>query len=216
MNLQHYMGLTLIQPGRMNTMAINWRQNQPIIHQLRVVLDEHFPFFLILGYAHHRSGIGGYVNRQRRQGGTSHHSQGRAADIFLFDHKKYEKLLGDNLAPLFWDNRTDLGVDHVIWSGTMWSTARNGPRPIIPADGIRDHNDHIHVSFTRAGSQLQPSQLNGLVKNLRHTLDDAIYKEYQASSFPGVQGRVEGMEEQPLWDSPYDAPGVVRAKPRYI
>jgi hypothetical protein len=196
-------------------MTINWARNQPIILQLRSVLPEHFPFLTMLGYAQHWSGIGGYINRQRRAGGFSAHSQGRAADIYLSALKKYEKLLGDHLAPLFWDNRVDLGVDHVIWNGFIWSTTANGARSITATDGLRPHDDHVHVSFTQAGSQVQPRKLYELVKKLRHTLDDVIYEEYQSNSLP-VLGRVEGMEDHPLWNSPYDTPGIVRAKPRYI
>jgi hypothetical protein len=41
-------------------------------------------------------------------------------------------------------------LDHVIWNRQIWSSARGGPRPYT---GVSPHTDHVHVAFTRAGSQ---------------------------------------------------------------
>lgn len=94
----------------------------------------------------------GIYNR-RSVAGTdtpSAHAEGRAVDIGLSASKADEKALGDQLFRLLIKNATELGLDHVIWNQQIWSTARGGPRHYT---GISPHTDHIHVAFSRDGSQ---------------------------------------------------------------
>jgi hypothetical protein len=155
-------------------MAINWKRNQPIIHYARTVLILTFPFLLRLGYGRHPSGMGGYVDRTTRSGGRSAHAEGRALDIYLSAFVPPEKQLGDGLFDLFGRNHHALGVDHVIWNRQIWSAAKGGPRPYLNvANG--PHTNHVHVAFTRDGSQVQPPLLQSLAAALRRRLD----AEYQ-------------------------------------
>lgn len=153
-------------------MTIQWNRDQPVITHLRASLNTHFPFFRTLGYALHASGIGGYVNRSRRQGGFSAHSEGRAADIYLLASVPVEKRLGDELFALMGTNRVAYGIDHLMWDGTVRSAVSPGGRNIVPnVDHVGMHRNHIHVAFTRPGSQLTPPNLDQSLAALRYTLD---------------------------------------------
>ncbi|MHC4401865.1 MAG: hypothetical protein ACYTG0_19505 [Planctomycetota bacterium] len=212
-------------------MPIDWHKNQPILHYMRRILPLHFPFFTELGYALHHSGIGGYNNRERRQGGFSAHSQGRAADIFLDAKKAYEKLLGDRLFDMFGNNMAALGVDHVIWDTRLWSTVSLVRRPINPqADGIGMHRDHVHVAFTENGSQQMPPLLESLLTTMRATLDleiqQAATKQQLATrraaqkdarpgppvmrTIPSVAPAIEPAFQ--AWISPYESKASLAAK----
>ena len=132
----------------------DWRRNQPIILHLRRWVPQAFPEV---------RRIGGYNNRRTRRGGFSAHSEGRAADIHLFANVPIEKRIGDGLFQMFQDYQQELGVDHVIWDRQIWSVAEGGPREY---QGGSPHRDHVHVAFTRTGSQLQPSILIPLLDGL--------------------------------------------------
>src|SRR5215831_18681695 len=128
----------------------NWRRNQPIIAHLRRWVP------VCLPQAHR---IGGYSNRTTETGSFSAHSEGRAADIYLNASDPEQRRIGDAVFDRFIRYAADLGIDHIIWNRHIWSAdrAREGVRD-WPAD--RDpHTNHIHVAFTRAGSQQQPSIL---------------------------------------------------------
>jgi len=61
-------------------------------------LPEVYPVLTTVGHGQHGSGIGGFVVRNFR--GTStppHHSEGRAADIYLDAFKDIDKMIGDSL-----------------------------------------------------------------------------------------------------------------------
>jgi hypothetical protein len=149
-------------------MPINWKQNQPIVVYARLVLAENFPFFMSLGYSPHWSGMGGYVDQTTKSGKESAHAEGRAIDIYLRAVKPWEKELGDGLFDLFRRNHVVLGVDHVIWNKNIWSL--KGLRPYENKDN-GPHTDHVHVAFTREGSQKQPILLKTLAQQLRQDLD---------------------------------------------
>lgn len=189
-------------------MAINWHKDQPIIHQLRIDLVENFPFFAELKYGKHWSGIGAYVNRTTKAGGFSAHSEGRAADIYLFADKpnrSHEKLLGDGLAGMFFGNMAALGVDHIMWNRQIWSVEKGGPRPIPATAAVGPHTDHVHVAFTRTGSQKQPALLTTLIRKLRKDLDAELY-----GKFVDFGRRLEGFDFDD-WSSPYDTKLIKRA-----
>lgn len=162
-------------------MSINWKRNQPVIHHLRNILPKHFPIFLTIGLAKHSSGIGGYVARERRQGGISAHSSGCAADIFLLASNPVHKMLGDALMDLFGRHRVAFGVDHVIWNGRIRSSASPNGRAIIPAnDRIGMHRNHVHVAFTEDGSQRHPPGLEAYLITLRADLDRRLEAQDRA------------------------------------
>jgi len=123
-------------------MAINWNQPQPAPRALWAMVKASFPQTRFLG-----------IYNQRNVAGTnvpSTHAEGRALDIGLLVSRPGEKGLGDQLFQLFIRNAVELGLDHVIWNRQIWSTARGGPRAYT---GVSPHTDHVHVAFTRDGSQ---------------------------------------------------------------
>ncbi|MEZ5063704.1 MAG: hypothetical protein R3B81_03165 [bacterium] len=176
-------------------MGVRWKQDQPILLLLRVALVEQFPFLTRLGYSTHWSGIGGFVDRTTRSGGPSAHAEGRAADIYLSAFEPYEKMLGDGLLRLFGSNLTPLGVDHVIWNRQIWSAEKGGPRRYENKKN-GPHTDHVHVAFTRAGSQKQPPLLSKLVRDLRWQLDFTL-----RTRLSGLETVRHGRAE---WNSPFD------------
>lgn len=183
-------------------MAIDWKQDQPIILQLRLVLVETFPFFTRLGYSKHWSGMGGFVDRTTHGGGFSAHAEGRAMDIYLSAFKADEKRLGDGLFDLFRTHSVALGVDHVIWNRRIWSRDKGGPRAYTNAAN-GPHTNHVHVAFTRQGSQRQPPILRPLLENLRRRLDRDNYRRSMnwARPIEGAQDELSALG--PAGTSPY-------------
>jgi hypothetical protein len=123
-------------------MPPNWNQPQPAPKALWALIHANFPQPRFLG-----------IYNRRNVAGTSTpsaHAEGRALDIGLLVSRPDEKALGDQLFDLLIRNAAELGLDHVIWNRRIWSSARGGPRPYT---GVSPHTDHIHVAFTRDGSQ---------------------------------------------------------------
>ncbi len=141
-------------------MAIDWNRNQPIVKYLRVWLPRTFPLI---------TRVGGYLDRERRKGGFSMHSEGRAADIYLNAFVPAEREIGDGLFTMFRRYAKELGLDHVIWNTRIWSVDKDSSFPWVSRlyTGGGPHTDHIHAAFTRTGSQLQPSILIPLLDGLR-------------------------------------------------
>jgi len=139
----------------------NWNQDQPIVTFLRRWVPTIFPVV----HHHHPDGrgVGGYVPRTTAMGTFSAHSEGRAADIYLAAGDATERQIGDGLFSLFIRWHSLLGVAHVIWNRQIWSAAQGGPRTY---PGANPHTDHVHVAFTRAGSQRQPTALIPLLDGL--------------------------------------------------
>lgn len=174
---------------------VNWKGHQPIFYQLEMLMVESFPFLTRLGYGKHWSGMWAYVDRTQKNGKPSDHAEGRAVDIYLSAYEDGERQLGDGLFDMFKANGIALGVDHVIWNRRIWSQEKGGPRPYTSREN-GPHDDHVHVSFTRAGSQTQTTLLDKLIPELRQTLD--------FQRWDGLR-RVEGFENQRPEDlSPYD------------
>ena len=139
----------------------NWNQDQPIVLYLREVLPAVFPILLEDGHGLHRSGIGGYIRRRTHFNTRSAHSEGRAADIYLSAGDPYELSVANLLFRMFINHATELGVDNVIWNRQIWSQADGGPRPYLHDPS---HRIHIHVEFTRDGSQRRPASLRRFVE----------------------------------------------------
>jgi hypothetical protein len=122
--------------------AINWNQPQPAPKVLWSWIHANFSQARFEGIYNPRNIAG--TNR------PSMHAEGRALDIGLSVSTPDEKVFGDQLFKLFIQNSQELGLDHVIWNRQIWSLANRGPRPYTGRDS---HTGHIHVAFTREGSQ---------------------------------------------------------------
>jgi hypothetical protein len=123
-------------------MAINWNQPQPAPRALWSIVHANFPQARNLG-----------IYNPRNVAGTSTpsaHTEGRALDIGLLTTRPTEKLIGNQLFKSFIRTADELGLDHVIWNRTIWSRVHPDPRPY---HGENPHTDHVHVAFTRDGSQ---------------------------------------------------------------
>jgi hypothetical protein len=136
------------------TANVNWNQDQPIVKFLKNWIPSIFP---IIPLNHPRGrGVGGYVRRTTAMGTPSAHAEGRAVDIYLKANDETQRRIGNGLFELFRTRYRELGVAHVIWNRQIWSVAKKGPRPYT---GRSPHTNHVHVAFTRSGSQFQPSIL---------------------------------------------------------
>jgi hypothetical protein len=101
----------------------------------------------------------------------SHHAEGRAVDLGLLATKPDEKLLGDRLFRILIENAAELEVDEIIWNRTIWSQQKRYEHTY---QGVDPHSNHIHVGYTRVGSQKTaiPSKLMIGVAILRTGLED--------------------------------------------
>jgi hypothetical protein len=123
-------------------MPVNWNQPQPAPRALWSLVHANFPQTRNLG-----------IYNPRNVAGTntpSAHAEGRALDIGLLVSRPNEKMIGDELFKLFIKNSGELGLDHVIWDRQIWSQVHPKLRPY---HGHSPHTDHVHVAFTREGSQ---------------------------------------------------------------
>ncbi|MDH5407172.1 MAG: hypothetical protein OEY00_01025 [Gammaproteobacteria bacterium] len=123
-------------------MAINWNKEQPAPKAIWSIVKRNFPRARFLGI---------YV--KRNIAGTtkpSSHGEGRALDIGLLVKWPWEKEIGDGLFKIFIDNAKELGLDYAIWNRQIWSTSKGGPRRY---SGQSPHTDHIHLTFSKSGSQ---------------------------------------------------------------
>ena len=84
-------------------------------------------------------------------------------DIYVNAGDPTERQIGDGLFSLFIKWQSSLDVDHVIWSRQIWSAVNGGPRPYT---GVDPHTNHVHVAFTKTGSQRQPPFLIPLLDGL--------------------------------------------------
>lgn len=120
----------------------NWKGPQPGLIALRHLIYANLAMI-------HRMGI----YEDRFIAGTaikSHHAEGRALDIYLSVSVDEQKDLGDQLTSAFMDCARAVGIDEVIWNRQVW-TAKHPS--LQPYHGKKPHTDHVHVGFTRQGSQ---------------------------------------------------------------
>jgi len=129
---------------------VNWRQEQPAPKDAIKFIHANFPQVRNLGI---------YVCRNIK--GTnvkSAHSEGRALDIGLLASNPSQRSIGDQIFKVLIKSAGQSGIDNVIWNHQIWSVAHGGPRPWIGhyANGAvkNPHTDHIHVEWTRDGSQV--------------------------------------------------------------
>lgn len=130
---------------------INWAQDQPAPQRAIRMIHANFP---------HVRNLGIYVCRNIK--GTnirSAHAEGRALDIGLRADLPGEKAIGDQLFHVLIDSARRSGIDNVIWNRQIWSVSQGGPRPwgghYKSGSAKNPHTDHLHVEWTRDGSQLQ-------------------------------------------------------------
>jgi len=108
---------------------------------------------------------------------ASSHAEGRGLDVHLRVSHPDEKLVGDQLFKALIDAAHVSGIANVIWNRQIWSLQQGGPRPFVGnyKNGApkNPHTDHIHIEFTRAGSQLTVFKLLELkIDNIRGGLEE--------------------------------------------
>jgi hypothetical protein len=125
---------------------INWKGPQPAPSYLAHLLRANFPAIRKTGIYNDRN-VAGTTKK-------SSHAEGRALDFHLDATDPSQKALGDRLFDAIINKADKIGVDNVIWNGQIWSVGKQvaGKRKY---DGKNPHTDHVHVEFTRDGSQLQ-------------------------------------------------------------
>lgn len=128
---------------------INWHQSQPAPKNAIRFIHANFPQVRNLGIYVCRDVKGTHVR--------SSHAEGRALDIGLRADLPAERLIGDQLFHAIIVSATRSGIDNVIWNRQIWSLSHPAIRPFVgnyPGGGPRNpHTDHIHVEWTRGGSQ---------------------------------------------------------------
>ena len=130
---------------------VNWNQSQPAPKQAIRTIHANFP---------QTKNLGIYVCRNIKGTNTkSAHAQGRALDIGLNALRPEEKVIGDALFHALIRVAHHSGIDNVIWNRQIWSVEKGGPRAWVGnyKNGApkNPHTDHIHVEWTRDGSQLE-------------------------------------------------------------
>ena len=144
-----------------NQANINWHKAQPLPSALAKYLKANFLQISQTGIYNDRNVAG--TNKK------SSHAEGRALDIHLSVSRPDEKLIADSLFRIFVEAAYETGIDNVIWNGVIWSRARGRHH----YNGQNPHRDHIHVEFTRPGSQLTLWRLLDLkVAQLRTGLEE--------------------------------------------
>ena len=130
-----------------------WKGPQPAPRYLGRLLRANFPQISETG-----------IYNDRNVAGTSKkssHAEGRALDIHLSAKDPDQKSLGDQLFRTIVSRARSIGVDNVIWNRQIWSVKHPRPRAY---HGLNSHTDHLHVEFTRQGSQFsQQRMLNAIL-----------------------------------------------------
>jgi len=126
----------------------NWKGPQPAPRYVGRLLRINFPQIREVG-----------IYNDRNVAGTSKkssHAEGRAIDIHLNAKNSDQRALGDRLADILIRRARSIGVHNVIWNHNIWSVVHPAWRHY---PGVNPHTDHIHVEFTREGSQLDVEHL---------------------------------------------------------
>lgn len=121
---------------------VNWKGPQPAPKYLGRMLQFNFPQITQVGIYNDRNIAGTNIK--------SAHAEGRAIDIHLNSLDPEQRGLGDQLVLALIGKARSLGIDNVIWNRQIWSVNYAGPKLY---SGVNPHTDHIHVEFTREGSQ---------------------------------------------------------------
>jgi hypothetical protein len=132
-------GIGLVKEGTMP----NWNGPQPGPVVLRQMIQANLPQVIRIGIYNVRNVAGS--SKQ------SLHAEGRAVDIYLNAFVAPERMLGDQLFAAFIECSASMGLEEVIWNRQIWSLTHRWVRPYT---GVKPHIDHVHVGFTRTGSQV--------------------------------------------------------------
>jgi len=148
---------------------MSWDREQPIMLYVREIIGEEAPevgssYDKIHHRPHHPSkGVGGFAQRPRRDGGFSRHSEGRACDIYVTVNDPYLRNLGDALFDRFAANAHSLGIEDLLWDTSAWSHVHPNVHHNPDVDSILEHQNHLHVGFSRAASQTRPPLIRQII-----------------------------------------------------
>lgn len=134
--------LTIVSAMPTTEQTIDWSKPQPAPLALWRLTKANVPEVRNLGIYNNRNVAGTSI--------PSAHAEGRALDIGLYARNPKEKYLGDQLFAGLIESASQSGIDHVIWNREIWSTTHPS---LLTYTGVNPHIDHIHVAFTRDGSQ---------------------------------------------------------------
>jgi hypothetical protein len=111
--------------------------------------------------------IGGYSCRPRTSNPSkiSLHGFGRALDVMT--------VKGEPIANYLIANSRALGVQLVIWRGTMWKVTKSGPSWSLYG-GPSPHVDHVHVELTRAAAAGTIAAANTSAAATHDEADEAV------------------------------------------
>jgi hypothetical protein len=154
----------------------DWAQDQPAPRHAIRIIHANFPQVRNLGIYACRDIKGTHVR--------SAHAEGRALDVGLRAHIPGEKFIGDQLFRVLINSAPKSGIDNVIWNRQIWSVSHGGPRPWIghyKSGGLKNpHTDHLHIEWTRDGSQLQRLDFLELqISILRQGIEDLAQQQRQ-------------------------------------
>jgi len=150
---------------------VTWNHEQPIFHYVRELIGKKAPEVGInynKTHPHTRHptyGVGGFNNRTNRRGGFSRHSEGRACDIYVNVNDSYLRALGDALFKGLAKHARSLGVEDLLWDDQAWSHVTPHVHRNPDIDSLLDHQDHLHVGFSRAMSQQKPRILEQIISD---------------------------------------------------
>jgi hypothetical protein len=141
---------------------IDWKKAQPLPKAVAKALRVNFPMITATGIFNDRN-VAGTTKK-------SSHAEGRAIDVHLNANKPNDRVVGDELFRALIDAAHATGIDNVIWNRQIWSIHKPTIRQY---SGVNPHTDHIHVEFTREGSQQQAFHLLELkIAQLRTGLEE--------------------------------------------
>jgi len=132
----------------------NWNQEQPAPKALRQILKATFSEIKLTvpdGRGKMMSNYQIYVVRNvANSTNASDHSEGRAMDVYLEVSDENEKKIADYLYEVFIKYADDLGLMNVIWNREIWKKSTGKKEKYT---GSNPHTNHIHISWSRDGSQ---------------------------------------------------------------
>lgn len=110
--------------------------------RLGETLRQRFPFIKT---------VGGYSCRRNSadEGQTSIHGVGRALDLMIDRVDGSADRRGDEVARWLIEHAHEIGVQLIIWDGTIWSTLRDSLGTHRPYTGPIRHTDHLHVEVNQ-------------------------------------------------------------------
>jgi hypothetical protein len=141
---------------------IDWHRPQPAPKEVARRLRTNFPMITATGIYNDRNVAGTNIK--------SSHAEGRGLDVHLSAGDQRQRLVGDQLFKGLQEVAAMSGIANVIWNRKIWSTQHPHARQYT---GDNPHLDHIHIEFTRPGSQLTVFRyLEVKIAQIRSGLED--------------------------------------------